>query len=167
MKYSVSAIAIAAAMLASCGEVEKKSEEVTLTSGVESEWLGERGQAKENFDSYVNGKWAAETEIPGDMTSWGGFATLAADTEEQVKKIVEMVAIPTGAEGERGQLERFYASFIDADGREASGVAPVMPTVEKIGLVGSKAELLMLTPELRRKGVASFFSLLSIIKSSI
>lgn len=159
MKYKISTIAIAAAMLTSCGEAEKKADEIVLTSGVETEWLNEAVGPQENFDGHVNGKWEAVTEIPGDMSSWGGFATLAADTEEQVKAIVETIATPTGADGERGQLERFYASFMDEQGREAKGMAPVMPVVDKIGAATSKHDLLMLTAELRKTGIASFFSM--------
>lgn len=159
MKYKISTIAIAAVLLTSCGEADKKADEVVLTSGVETEWLSETVGPQESFDGYVNGKWAAETTIPDDMTRWGGFMTLYADTEKQVQAIVETIATPTGADGERGQLERFYTSFMDDQGREASGMAPVMPAVDMIGAVASKHDLMMLTTELRKEGVASFFSL--------
>ena len=159
MKYQISTLAIAAVMLTSCGQAEKKAEEVVLTSGVDTQWLSDTVHAKDNFDGYVNGKWAAHTSIPDDMTSWGGFMTLFADTEKQVKSIVETIATPTGADGERGQLERFYASFIDAEGREAKGMSPIMPVVEAIGAANNKSDLLMLTTDLRKKGIASFFSM--------
>ncbi len=159
MKYKISAIAIAAAFLASCGQAEKKAEEVVLTSGVDSQWLSETVRPQDHYDDYVNAKWTAQATIPDDMVAWGGFMTLFADTEKQVQKIVEMVATPTGADGERGQLERFYASFMDEEGREAKGMAPVMPVVDMIGAVTSKHDVMMLTTDLRTKGISTFFSL--------
>ena len=159
-KYKVSTIAIATMLLASCGEADRPADDVVMTAGVDTQWLdATTHRPQDNFDKYVNQKWTDQAEIPGDMSAWGGFMTLFADTEKQVQTIVDTIATPTGADGERGQLERFYASFMDAEGREALGMEPVMPLVNEIGAVTSKQELMMMTTELRKVGVSTFFTL--------
>ena len=159
MKYKISTMAIAAVMLVSCGDADTSKDEMALTSGVDVAWLSETDRAQDNFDNYVNKKWTDSQTIPDDMVAWGGFMTLFNDTEQQVQTLVENIATPTGATGERGQLENLYASFMDDDAREAIGVSPVMPLINDIGAVDSKEKLMMMTTELRRLGVASFFGL--------
>ena len=159
MKYKISTIALAAAMLASCGEAEKKAEGAGLTSGVETKWLSETIRPQDDFNKYVNAKWAAETEMPGDMTRWGGFTTLRASTEEQVKTIVDEIGASVGAEGELGQLQRLYASFVDTEGRESAGMEPIKVLLAEIEAAESKQDILLLTAKLRRDGVSSFFSM--------
>ena len=39
--------------------------------------LDTAGNACKDFGQYVNGKWLAANEIPGDRSSWGAFDMLA------------------------------------------------------------------------------------------
>ncbi len=66
-----------------------------------------------DFGGYVNGKWLAANEIPGDRTSWGAFTILAERSVAVQHQLAEQVAAlqnPTGIEKIVGD---FWATGMD------------------------------------------------------
>ena len=52
-----------------------------------------------DFGGYVNGKWLAANEIPGDRTSWGAFAMLDQRSEAVQHQLAEHAAPDKNATG--------------------------------------------------------------------
>ena len=78
-----------------------------------------------DFGGYVNGKWLAANEIPGDRTSWGAFTILAERSVAVQHQLVEQVAAlqnPTGIEKIVGD---FWATGMDEAKVEAQGIEPL------------------------------------------
>ena len=140
---SLLALGIAAGLTA-CQPKDAAIETVQKTvQAVQKPELGTFGIALSNMDmsvkpgddffNYVNGKWIANTEIPADKSTYGGFGILHDRSVEQVKDIIQSMAEadtkPGSAEQKIGDL---YAAFMDLDAIEANGVKPIMADIKAI-----------------------------------
>ena len=66
--------------LAACGQepaTEATSVAVApLSSGIDASYLDADVRPGDDFFAYVNGKWAEQTEMPGDKSRYGAFDIL-------------------------------------------------------------------------------------------
>jgi putative endopeptidase len=78
-----------------------------------------------DFYQYAGGRWMKENKIPGDRSRWGMFDMLRADSDENVRKILE--------EQKQAKLEKgtsaqkavdFYAAYLDTAAIDQKGFAP-------------------------------------------
>jgi len=77
------------------------------------------------FGDYVNSKWLAANEIPGDRTSWGAFTILderSVAVQHQLAEQVAAVKNPTGIEKIVGD---FWATGMDEAKINAQGIEPI------------------------------------------
>ncbi|MGH8086953.1 MAG: peptidase, partial [Stenotrophomonas sp.] len=77
------------------------------------------------FGDYVNSKWLAANEIPGDRTSWGAFTILderSVAVQHQLAEQVAAVKNPTGIEKIVGD---FWATGMDEAKINAQGSDPI------------------------------------------
>ena len=96
----------------------------------------------DDFFDYVNGAWAARTEIAPDRTFAGIDSVLNDQIDKDVRTIVEDMAKNPAAAGKIGQqVGDFYASWMDEAAIEARGTAPLKPWLARIAAVGSTDEL--------------------------
>jgi putative endopeptidase len=87
----------------------------------------------DDFFAYVNGRWLARTEIPPDRDHVGTFPSLRETTQGQLRRIVEAAAAADSAAGSAAQkIGDLYRSFMDIDGRNAAGTAPLEPELKLI-----------------------------------
>jgi putative endopeptidase len=132
----------AAAMVAltACGQQQSPETSAeaadALKSGISLENMNTSVRPGDDFFSYVNGKWIAETEIPADKASYGGFGILADEAEEDVKTIIERSATGDFAKGtDEQKVGDLYKSYLDMETRNAKGVAPLAPELEQIAAI--------------------------------
>ncbi|AWV06781.1 M13 family metallopeptidase [Marilutibacter maris] len=90
-----------------------------------------------DFGGYVNGKWLAANDIPGDRTSWGAFEMLAERSLAVQRQIAEQAAEDTGADGVEKIVGDFWATGMDADKINAQGIEPIKPTLTEIDALDS------------------------------
>lgn len=96
----------------------------------------------DDFWTYVNGGWAARTEIPADKASVGYGNVLTDEAEANVRLILDDMAANPGKYGAAGQqVGDFYASWMDEAGIEAKGAAPLRPYLARIAAVNDMAGL--------------------------
>ena len=137
-------MAVAAmAALTACGQQEAPTQATetpaALQSGIALENMDTSVQPGDDFFSYVNGKWIAETEIPADKASYGGFGILADEAQEDVKAIIERSATGDFAKGtDEQKVGDLYKSYLDMDTRTAKGIAPLEPELERIAALKKK-----------------------------
>ncbi|MGJ8536596.1 MAG: M13 family metallopeptidase [Parasphingopyxis sp.] len=99
----------------------------------------------DDFNTYANGTWIANTEIPGDRARYGSFDMLRERAENQVHAILNDLAADPAAAGPMGQMVGdFYGAWMDTDAIEARGVAPLQPYLAQIDAVEDRAGLLAL-----------------------
>ena len=73
---------------------------------------------QDDLFGHVNGRWLAETDIPGDRSSWGPFVELADTAEMRVREIIE----GGDAEGFAGGIRAIRARPDSSSSLEGIGV---------------------------------------------
>ncbi|GAA4369526.1 M13 family metallopeptidase [Nocardioides caricicola] len=100
---------------------------------------------QDDLFGHVNGRWLDETEIPSDRSSWGPFVQLADAAEEQVHAIIEDLArqVAEGADvsDDARKIGDLFASFMDTETINASGIEPVRPWLAKVDALQDVREL--------------------------
>jgi putative endopeptidase len=138
--------AAALLLLSACGQ-EPATEATTgeapaLTSGVIHANMDLSIKPGEDFFSYVNGQWVADTEIPVDRSRYGTFDVLIDEAQENVRVIIEATASGDFAKGSDEQLVGdLYRSYMDMEGRNARGILPLQPELERIAAIANHDEL--------------------------
>lgn len=107
----------------------------TLNSGIDpASFSAVTGPAQDLF-RYVNGPWIDMYRLPDDRSRYGSFDKLAEDAENQIREILEDDDCPAK------KSHALYASFLDVDAINASGLAAIERQLEAIDAAASKTEL--------------------------
>ena len=133
-------------VLAACGQepaTEAMPDEAApLRSGIDLSELDNTVRPGNDFFAYVNGKWVAATEMPGDKSRYGTFDILRDESQGNVKAIIEMSATGDFAKGtDEQKVGDLYKSYLDVDARNAGGVAPLQPELERIAAIANHNDL--------------------------
>ena len=113
---------------------------------------------QDDLFGHVNGRWSAETEIPGDLAVSGGFIDLALEAEAIVGEILGEArdAVASGATDltdDQRKLGDLYASFLDVERVDALGAAPIADDLAAIAALTDTTDLVGLIGRLQRSGV--------------
>jgi putative endopeptidase len=161
-KFFISAAALM--VLAACGQ-EPATDAVTIDaapprSGIDVSYLDSNIKPGDDFFAYVNGKWVEETEMPADKSRYGAFDILRDESQEKVKAIIEMSATGDFTKGSDEQkVGDLYKSYLDMDTRNARGVEPLQPELERIASIASHSELAVYFAGANRRGYGMPFAL--------
>ncbi len=138
--------ALALIVLAACSQ-ETPHEQVVGApvepkSGIITANMDTSVRPGDDFFAYVNGKWVAETEIPADKSSYSVFASLNDEAQENVKVIIEESAKGDFGKGtDEQKVGDLYTSFMDWETRNALGVEPLAPELDRINAIASYDDL--------------------------
>ncbi|MBC8757320.1 M13 family metallopeptidase [Kordia sp. YSTF-M3] len=134
----------ASALLFSCeGEKKEKAKEIASVPGINLEYMDTSVSPKDDFYTYVNGKWMETTEIPADRTSWGGFGVLRKKTDQDVLAILDE-ALKSGkyaADTDQAKALMIYNSILDTIARNKAGIKPLQPALDAIASIKSIADM--------------------------
>jgi putative endopeptidase len=97
--------------------------------------------ACQDFGGYVNGKWLAANEIPGDRSSWGAFDMLAERSLAVRHQLAEEAAAKDKATGIDKIVGDFYATGMDEAKINAQGLAPMQARLDGIAAIADQAGL--------------------------
>ena len=156
--------ATALILLAGCGQ-QTATEEVAqattgLASGIDLEWIDETVRPGDDFFAHVNGRWVEQFEIPSDKSNYGTFTKLGDAAEEDVKAIIEMSATGDFAKGtDEQKVGDLYKSYLDMETRNALGVEPLQPELDRIAAISDYDELSAYFAEATRRGYGMPFGL--------
>jgi putative endopeptidase len=115
---------------------------VALKSGIITENMDLSVKPGDDFYRYVNGSWLKTIEIPADKASYGSFAILADEAQEDVKAIIDTASQGDFAVGSDEQkVGDMYSSYMDIDNRNAMGVSPLSPELAKIAAISNYDDL--------------------------
>ncbi len=98
---------------------------------------------QDDFYAAVNAEWLATAEIPADSPSIDNFYVLSKEADQIVRDdLAEMLktGVPEG-NSELAEFIRYYTLAMDFDSREAEGVAPLLPYIERIEALKSLDDL--------------------------
>ncbi|MDQ3288505.1 MAG: peptidase [Pseudomonadota bacterium] len=91
-----------------------------------------------DFNGYVNGKWLAANEIPGDRTSWGSFEMLGERSIAVQRQIAEQAAADSEATGVKKIVGDFWATGMDEARINEQGIAPIQDRLDAIAALDSQ-----------------------------
>jgi putative endopeptidase len=118
------------------------------TWGVNPDLLDPAVDPGDDFNAYVNGKWARENPIPPEYTRFGAFNILAEKSTADIEALVTELAKADPAPGtaERRIVDA-YASYLDTAAIDASGLTPAQPWLRRIYAANDLAGLTALFGE--------------------
>ena len=98
---------------------------------------------QDDFYNYVNGTWMKNTEIPDDKTRWGSFNELRENTDADVLAILKKAANDPNLDSssDEGKAVTVFQLINDTLARNELGIKPLMPHIERIEAIQSKADL--------------------------
>jgi endothelin-converting enzyme/putative endopeptidase len=100
-----------------------------------------------DFFRYSNNSWFAANPIPADRTSWGTWAVLSDDVEQQVRTIIQEAGSRAATDPIARQVSDLYASYMDEAGIEARGAAALTPYLSRISAAQNRDDLIRLFAE--------------------
>jgi putative endopeptidase len=138
-------IGATALLIAACGQdtaTEPAAVSTALQSGIDLEAMDTSVAPGDDFFAYVNGAWVAQTQMPADKSRYGVFDALRDESQEAVKAIIEDSASGDFAKGtDEQKVGDLYRSFLDWDQRDARGVEPLQPELDRINAIADHDDL--------------------------
>jgi putative endopeptidase len=114
----------------------------SLPSGIDAAGMDKSVAPGDDFNAYANGGWMKATSIPADKSSYGAGAMLVDRTRQQtIALIQDPVNAGPGATPDARKVADFYASFMDEEGIESKGVAPLKPELDAIAAIADRRSL--------------------------
>lgn len=111
----------------------------------------------DDFYGYANGKWAARTEIPSDLTRYGNFDKLSVLSEARVHEIAIEAAQGKLTDKDGAKIGAAYASFMNEALADKLGAKPIQPELARIKAVKTKADLTHLMAKANATGFDTVF----------
>jgi putative endopeptidase len=96
----------------------------------------------DDFDSYANGAWRKTTEIPADRSSTGVSFEVFQKAEKRNADLVREAGAGKPAAGTpQRMIADYYAAYMDTDGIEKRGLAPLKERLDRIAGIKTKTDL--------------------------
>lgn len=156
--------ATALLVVAACGQ-QTENQQVAeqpkeLRSGISLEGMNPDIRPGDDFFAYVNGKWIDSAVIPADKARYGTFDILRDESQENVKAIIEESATGDFAKGtDEQKVGDLYRSFMDMETRDARGIEPLQPELDRIEAITNYDELAVYFASAIRRNLDAPFSI--------
>ncbi|MFL6247022.1 MAG: M13 family metallopeptidase [Thermoanaerobaculia bacterium] len=113
------------------------------TWGVDLEGMDRTVKPGDDFFRYVNGKWAASTQIPPDKTSFGAFVMLRDLSEARVRTLVDRWAADKKLKAgtDEAKVAAVYRTFMDEATAEKLDAKPIQPYLDAVKNAKTPADI--------------------------
>ena len=113
-----------------------------------------------NFYQYACGGWMKNHPLTDEYARFGSFDLLAENNRQQIKGLIEELAVQKSASGSIAQkIGDLYNMAMDSTRRNADGMKPIKAELERIAAIRDRGELSKTVAEMRRDGFDPFFGL--------
>ena len=126
-------------------------------SGIDLSAIDKSVDPCQNFYTYACGSWMKNNPIPPQYSRWGRFNELADHNLEISHQILEDAAKNQQRSPLDQKIGAFYAACMDEAAIDKVGDKPLLPTINAIEAIKSKAALAPEVAQLQREGVSAFF----------
>lgn len=134
--------------------------DATQTSGIDLANLDTTALPGTDFYQYACGGWMKNNPLTDEYSRFGSFDQLAENNREQLRGLIEELAAKQHEEGTVAQkIGDLYNIVMDSVKRNADGIEPLRPALDRVAAIADKAEIPALMAELQRKGNDIYFSL--------
>ena len=128
------------------------------SSGLQLEYMDRSANPKDDFGTFVNGKWSEENPIPDAYGQWGVFLILRDTVLGNLKSICsEKGANCLESDSNDGKIGRFWKAAMDEDTIEAAGFNPIQKLWDQIDKIESVEEFIKQLGYLHSIGVDGLF----------
>lgn len=150
-------------MIAACGQQAADQpvaeEHEAPRSGIATDGMDLSVRPGEDFFAHVNGKWVEATEIPADKARYGTFDILRDESQDNVKLIIEKSATGDFAKGtDEQKVGDLYRSFMDTETRDAKGIEPLQPELDRIDAISNYDDLAVYFASVTKRGLDAPFA---------
>ena len=129
-----------------------------LVSGIDLASMDTNVRPGDDFYAYVNGTWIANAEMPADKSRYGEFAILRDDSQEKVRAIIEVSASGDFEQGtDEQKVGDLYNSFMNIEARDAKGITPLQPELDRIESISDYADLAVYFAETTKRNLDAPF----------
>ncbi len=96
----------------------------------------------DDFFAHANGAWVANTPIPEDRSSVGGFYIADQQRERQTRELLDSILAskPAAGSGE-ALIADYYNAFLDTDAIDRAGMAPAQADLDAIARIADRKQL--------------------------
>ncbi len=130
-----------------------------LKTGVVKENFDESVRPQDDFYQYACGGWMKNNPLPAAYSRYGSFDVLRKEATEKVNAILKELQEGQYDKGTNEQkLSDLYKLAMDSVKRNADGVAPVKPWIDKLEAAQTVDDLFQVQLELAPLGDSEFFS---------
>lgn len=131
-----------------------------LSSGLDKTDMDLSVNPGTDFYEYAAGGWVKKHPLTAEYSRYAQFDALQEKNQEQIRALIEDLAGAAQPQGSLGQkIGSLYRLAMDSTRRNQEGFGPIRPMLDRIRRVADKTELLLLTGELGRRGVPTYFSI--------
>jgi len=129
------------------------------TWGVDLEGMDRTVKPGDDFFRYVNGKWAATTQIPPDKTGYGSFPMLGDLSEARVHGILDQWAADKNLKpgSDEAKVATIYRTFLDEATAEKLDAKPLQPYIDAVKKAQTRDDVARLMARGGRGFGRSFF----------
>jgi putative endopeptidase len=159
--------AAALLVLAACGQEQAtevaREAEPAKRSGIDTSYIDASIKPGDDFYGHMNARWVEEFELPADKSNYGTFTKLRDESQEDVKAIIDMAATGDFAKGtDEQKVGDLYKSYLNKETRNALGVEPLQPELERIAAISSHDDLAMYLAGATKRGYSMPFVLFQV-----
>lgn len=128
-----------------------------MRSGIDQAHFAHDIRPQDDLYRHVNGDWLRKAVIPADRAVDGGFHMLRDRSEENVRDIILESAKDANATAIARKIGDLYASFMNEEAIELSGIEPIKGDLAAIAAVSNLDEFISLLGRLQRFGLGGPF----------
>lgn len=127
-------------------------------AGIKEENLDRSVWPGEDFYRFSCGGWLDANPLPDDFAGYGTYEELSERNRQQLKDLIDGILAQDNAPGsDAARIADLYNLVMDTDRRDAEGMAPIRPYMERIRAISSREELIDNMIELDPYGVTGYF----------
>ena len=155
MRKYVLTLAVMGLLTTGCNQNGEKS----MTSGINLANMDTTVAPGTDFYRYACGGWNDAHPLTDEYARFGSFEALGELSIEQVKTLLNELAVQQHEAGSVGQkIGTLYNVVMDSTKQDAEGIAPLKGDLERVAAVASREELQELLFDMHLKGMGNMFS---------
>ena len=127
-------------------------------AGIREDYLDRSISPGQDFYRFSCGGWLDANPLPDDYPSYGTYEELAEHNRQQLKDLIDGIIARENTPGsDAARIADLYNLVMDEDRRNADGLTPIRPYMDRIKAISSRQELLDAMIELDPYGVTGYF----------